>query len=68
MRYQPKYFAMFCKGLGKKLDMSSGAAGNTSTGDRTVASSQTSQEAVAVGGRISALSCGVEPRIIDLPF
>ena len=45
---------MFCKDLGKKLDIGSGATGNASTGDRTVASSQTSQEAVAVGGRVSA--------------
>ena len=47
MRYQPEAYAMFCKGRGKKLDMSSGATGNTSTGDHAAASHQTSQEVVA---------------------
>ena len=45
---------MLCNGLGKRLDMSSGASGDTPTGDHAVASSQTSQEAVAVGGRVTA--------------
>ena len=54
MRYQPEAFAVVCEGLGKKLDISSSATGDSSTGDRAVASSQTSQEAAAVGGRITA--------------
>ena len=42
------------KRFGKKLDMSSDAAGNTPTGDHAVASSRTSLEAAAIGGRVTA--------------
>ena len=38
----------------KKLDMSSGTSGNTSTGDRAAASSLTSPEAAAGCGSITA--------------
>ena len=56
MRCQPERAARQHRKFGKKLNMSSGTAGNTPTGDRAVASSQTSLEAVAVGGRVTALA------------
>ena len=58
MRCQPKSNAMCRSRFGKKLDMSSGTAGNTLTGDRAVASNQTSREAVAV-------AAGLLPERID---
>ena len=54
MRCHPGQMATNNQRFGKKLDMSSDAAGITPTGDRAVASSQTSRKAVADCGRVTA--------------
>ena len=61
MRCHPDPAAKLRCRFGKKLDMSSGTAGNTPTGDRAAASSLTSPEAAAVGA-VSLPKSGFEPQ------